>query len=102
DPVRREQGKGIEPERTAHAFHAGVHVFSVEGRLQRRHAGRLAARAPGEIRPERAQLQGAGEEIEGLSMTHDAQLVDYYAKRAGEYERIYDKPKRQNDLAIMK
>ncbi len=35
-------------------------------------------------------------------MTHDAQLVDYYAKRAGEYERIYDKPERQNDLAILK
>jgi demethylmenaquinone methyltransferase/2-methoxy-6-polyprenyl-1,4-benzoquinol methylase len=29
----------------------------------------------------------------------DPQLTDYYAARAGEYERIYDKPERQADLA---
>jgi ubiquinone/menaquinone biosynthesis C-methylase UbiE len=31
-------------------------------------------------------------------MTDDARLIDYYAKRAHEYERIYEKPERQNDL----
>ena len=31
-------------------------------------------------------------------MTDDASLIDYYAKRANEYERIYQKPERQNDL----
>ena len=34
-------------------------------------------------------------------MSSDARLVDYYAKRAGEYERIYQKPERQGDLAIL-
>ncbi len=34
-------------------------------------------------------------------MTPDAQLVDYYAKRANEYERIYRKPERQRDLAAL-
>jgi SAM-dependent methyltransferase len=29
-------------------------------------------------------------------------LADYYAKRAVEYERIYDKPERQRDLAALK
>lgn len=29
-------------------------------------------------------------------------MVDYYAKRANEYERIYEKPERQNDLAVLK
>lgn len=29
-------------------------------------------------------------------------LADYYAKRAAEYERIYDKPERQRDLASLK
>ncbi len=27
-----------------------------------------------------------------------AETIDYYAKRSAEYERIYDKPERQNDL----
>jgi len=31
-----------------------------------------------------------------------AGLVDYYAKRAREYERIYDKPERQGDLDALK
>jgi SAM-dependent methyltransferase len=31
-----------------------------------------------------------------------SELVDYYARRAHEYERIYDKPERQADLAILK
>jgi ubiquinone/menaquinone biosynthesis C-methylase UbiE len=35
-------------------------------------------------------------------MSSDARLVDYYAKRANEYERIYQKPERQNDLGILK
>ncbi len=35
-------------------------------------------------------------------MTDDARLVDYYAKRASEYERIYEKPERQNDLEILR
>jgi demethylmenaquinone methyltransferase/2-methoxy-6-polyprenyl-1,4-benzoquinol methylase len=35
-------------------------------------------------------------------MPNDIALVDYYAKRAGEYERIYEKPERQNDLAVLK
>lgn len=35
-------------------------------------------------------------------MPNDATLVDYYAMRAGEYERIYEKPERQNDLAALK
>ena len=35
-------------------------------------------------------------------MSNDARLGDYYAKRAGEYERIYQKPERQNDLAILR
>jgi len=35
-------------------------------------------------------------------MSNNAQLVDYYAKRAHEYERIYEKPERQNDLEILR
>lgn len=35
-------------------------------------------------------------------MPNDASLIDYYAKRANEYERIYEKPERQNDLAKLK
>ena len=35
-------------------------------------------------------------------MSTDALLIDYYAKRAEEYERIYEKPERQNDLAILR
>jgi SAM-dependent methyltransferase len=31
-------------------------------------------------------------------MTADPQLADYYARRAHEYERIYAKPERQDDL----
>ena len=38
---------------------------------------------------------------ESLTMTPDAQLVGYYAKRANEYERIYQKPERQSDLAAL-
>jgi demethylmenaquinone methyltransferase/2-methoxy-6-polyprenyl-1,4-benzoquinol methylase len=33
---------------------------------------------------------------------NDASLIDYYAKRANEYERIYEKPERQQDLAALK
>jgi len=33
---------------------------------------------------------------------NDAALIDYYARRAKEYERIYDKPERQDDLARLK
>jgi ubiquinone/menaquinone biosynthesis C-methylase UbiE len=35
-------------------------------------------------------------------VSNDASLIDYYAKRADEYERIYEKPERQNDLAKLK
>ena len=35
-------------------------------------------------------------------MSNDATLIDYYAKRANEYERIYEKPERQNDLVKLK
>jgi ubiquinone/menaquinone biosynthesis C-methylase UbiE len=35
-------------------------------------------------------------------MTDDALLIDYYAKRANEYERIYEKPERQNDLKVLR
>lgn len=35
-------------------------------------------------------------------MSNDALLIDYYAKRANEYDRIYEKPERQNDLAKLK
>ena len=35
-------------------------------------------------------------------MPNDASLIDYYAKRADEYERIYEKPERQGDLATLK
>ena len=31
-------------------------------------------------------------------MTMDASIVSYYAKRAAEYERIYDRPERREDL----
>jgi SAM-dependent methyltransferase len=33
---------------------------------------------------------------------NDALLVDYYAKRAQEYERIYEKPERQHDLECLR
>ncbi|MDB5865909.1 MAG: hypothetical protein JWO70_3715, partial [Betaproteobacteria bacterium] len=32
----------------------------------------------------------------------DRQLSAYYAARAGEYERVYDKPERQADLARLR
>jgi len=35
-------------------------------------------------------------------MSADAKLIDYYRQRASEYERIYQKPERQEDLARMK
>ncbi len=35
-------------------------------------------------------------------MTVSTDLVDYYAQRAAEYERIYAKPERQADLAVLK
>lgn len=35
-------------------------------------------------------------------MSNNASLIDYYAKRANEYERIYEKTERQNDLAKLK
>jgi ubiquinone/menaquinone biosynthesis C-methylase UbiE len=35
-------------------------------------------------------------------VSNDASLIYYYAKRANEYERIYEKPERQNDLAILR
>ena len=38
--------------------------FQSKGGFVGRHAGRSAAGAPGEVRAERAELQGAGEEVE--------------------------------------
>ncbi|MCI0597054.1 MAG: class I SAM-dependent methyltransferase [candidate division Zixibacteria bacterium] len=35
-------------------------------------------------------------------MTPDSNLVEYYAKRASEYEKIYLKPERQKDLAFLR
>ena len=35
-------------------------------------------------------------------MSEKTDLVDYYAKRANEYERIYQKPERQTDLARLR
>ena len=35
-------------------------------------------------------------------MSEKTDLVDYYAKRANEYERIYQKPERQKDLATLR
>lgn len=35
-------------------------------------------------------------------MSTDAALIDYYAKRANEYERIYQKPERQSDLTALR
>lgn len=36
------------------------------------------------------------------TMIPDSKLVDYYTRRAGEYERIYAKPERQSDLAALR
>ena len=36
------------------------------------------------------------------TMRVESSLVDYYARRAGEYERIYDKPERQADLSRLR
>jgi SAM-dependent methyltransferase len=35
-------------------------------------------------------------------MAHAAKLQEYYARRAAEYERIYHKPERQAELALLK
>jgi ubiquinone/menaquinone biosynthesis C-methylase UbiE len=35
-------------------------------------------------------------------VSNNVSLIDYYAKRANEYERIYKKPERQSDLAILR
>ena len=35
-------------------------------------------------------------------MPTETSLVDYYARRANEYERIYDKPERQTDLRVLR
>ena len=64
DPVCGKQGARNGSGRTHHAFDAGVHVFSIQRRFCRGHARRSAARAPGEIRAERPELEGAREEIE--------------------------------------
>ena len=39
----------LDLDRTADALDAGVHLFSIQRRLRRRHARRSAARAPGKI-----------------------------------------------------
>ena len=35
-------------------------------------------------------------------MQNNTSLVDYYARRAGEYERLYEKPERQADLMALR
>jgi ubiquinone/menaquinone biosynthesis C-methylase UbiE len=40
--------------------------------------------------------------IKNLIVPNDALLIDYYAKRANEYERVYQKPERQSDLVVLK
>src|SRR5262245_30048086 len=35
-------------------------------------------------------------------MSVDSSLIDYYARRAHEYERIYSKPERQADLTLLR
>jgi demethylmenaquinone methyltransferase/2-methoxy-6-polyprenyl-1,4-benzoquinol methylase len=40
--------------------------------------------------------------LQFLIMAKDAFLIEYYAKRAQEYERLYEKPERQADLAAIK
>jgi SAM-dependent methyltransferase len=42
------------------------------------------------------------EEDSERSTVPDGNLRDYYARRAEEYERIYDKPERQSDLFCLK
>ncbi len=37
-----------------------------------------------------------------MRMPNDPTLVDYYARRAREYERLYEKPERQADLRSLK
>jgi SAM-dependent methyltransferase len=41
------------------------------------------------------------EAIGPASMTDHTDLAAYYAKRAGNYEQIYEKPERQADLAVL-
>jgi SAM-dependent methyltransferase len=42
------------------------------------------------------------QKIERPIASNDAPLIDYYAKRANEYEKIYQKPERQNDLEMLR
>jgi SAM-dependent methyltransferase len=35
-------------------------------------------------------------------MSHRTEMAAYYAKRAGTYEQVYEKPERQADLAVLK
>ena len=62
DSVRREPGPRARPGAGVRALDAGLHLLPVQGRLQRGHAGRSAARPPREIRAKRPPLEGAGEE----------------------------------------
>ena len=41
------------------------------------------------------------EQIIARAMSHEA-MIDYYSKRSHEYERIYHKPERQADLALLR
>ncbi|MEI9960216.1 MAG: hypothetical protein WDM76_03505 [Limisphaerales bacterium] len=60
-PVRREQGAGNGAGRTPRALHTGVHLFSIQRRLRRRHARRPAANTTRKIRAKRKKFQGARE-----------------------------------------
>ena len=37
-----------------------------------------------------------------IAMKHASSLPDYYARRAGEYEKVFSKPERQPDLACLR
>lgn len=87
DSVRRKQGAGIESGHAAHAFDAGVHVFSEQRRLCRRHARRFAARTPAEIRAKRKKFQSAREEIEMSAWRKQAlEMLPEYRQQIEESE----------------
>ena len=71
DAVRRSPGPRAGGVGTVLPVHAGVQLFSAEGRLRPRHTGRPAAAAPRTLRQERPAVVGAGQEA-GVSMRWNA------------------------------
>ncbi|HEY0946188.1 MAG TPA: class I SAM-dependent methyltransferase [Opitutaceae bacterium] len=47
-------------------------------------------------------LAGGRSETKMAPMSLDLAMTEYYARRAREYEKIYDKPERQADLAVLR